>query len=57
MMMLLLWILSAQPLIFAIIFAVRGYRQSTAAKTRRQINYHPSLPVHHGGSGNPIVAK
>lgn len=56
MMMILLWILSAQPLVFAVIFAVRGYRESTRVKAKRQNTYRTSLPARRGSNINPIVA-
>ena len=48
MMMILLWILSAQPLIFAVIFAILGHRKATRLKAGHRIGFHTTLPAHSG---------
>ena len=57
MMMILLWILSAQPLVFAIIFAIRARRHATRMEAKRRMDYRPSLPARSENSVRLLAAE
>ncbi len=57
MMMTLLWILSAQPLIFALIFAFRTWRYTTRLKAQRRSACRPSLPARNENYRSPLAVE
>ncbi len=57
MMMTLLWILSAQPLVFALIFAFRTWRYTMRMKAQRRMSCCPSLPISRENYSSPLAAE
>lgn len=57
MMMTLLWILSAQPLLFALILAFRTWRSTTRMKAKRRMSCRPSLPISRENYSTPLAAE
>ncbi len=57
MMMTLLWILSAQPLLFALILAFRTWRSTKRMKAKRRMSCRPSLPISRENYSTPLAAE
>ncbi|MGC9258985.1 MAG: hypothetical protein ACP5I8_02760 [Phycisphaerae bacterium] len=53
-MMTFLWIVAAQPLLFAVILEIRGHRKSLKFRTRKKPALRPSLPCYFHGQNDPI---
>ena len=53
-MMTLLWIVAAQPMVFATIFAVRGHRRSPKFLAKQKPTVRPSLPCYFRGQTDQI---
>ena len=53
-MMTLLWIVAAQPMVFAAIFAVRGRRRSPKFLAKQKPTVRPSLPCYFHGQTDQI---